>query len=382
MAPEIIFGWSAIDRVGDYVSAFAANHVLVVSDPGVQQAGWTDRVCAQLPQVGIRHSLFTNVSPNPRTAQIAEGARLFSERGCDMLVAVGGGSAIDCAKGIGVVASNGGPVGDYEGVDRVPIPMPPLLAVPTTAGSAAEVSQFAIVTDEKRRLKFAIISKGIVPDVALVDPSTTITMSAELTADTGMDALSHAVESAVSTAAGPQTLLYSTEAIRLIARYLGRSVRDAGDAEARSQMMLASMYAGLAFSNASLGLVHAMSHALGGYLDIPHGACNTTLLEHVSAFNAAAEPARYRRVLSALGEPVPQKDGDIVDAVLGGLARVRESTGFSGCVDPEETSMRAVDAHDLRGTLARNALADPCVATNPRRPTSAEVEELFANVVG
>lgn len=196
-----------------------------------------------------------------------------------------GFGAIDCAKGIGVASTNRKHMLEFKGVDHVPIPGPPFIAIPSTAGTSADVSQFAIINDTDRRCKFAIISKSVVPDVALIDPTTTTTMDPYLTACTGMDALVHAIEAFVSTAHSPLFDIHALEAIRLVCKHLPFAIRNPQDAEARGGMMLASLEAGLAFSNASLGAVHAMAHSLGGYLDLPHGECNVLLLDHVVAFN-------------------------------------------------------------------------------------------------
>lgn len=200
VAPEFVFGVDARKLAGRYAKNYGARKVLVVSDPGVVAAGWTYDVLVSLRGEGIEYVVFSSVTSNPKADEVMNGAELYQREGCNALVAVGGGSPIDCAKGIGIVSANKRDIVAFEGVDKVEFPTPPLICIPTTAGSAADVSQFAIITDVLRRVKFAIISKMIVPDIALIDPVTTISMAADLTAFTGMDALCHAIDAYVSTA--------------------------------------------------------------------------------------------------------------------------------------------------------------------------------------
>ncbi|BBI54130.1 hypothetical protein HORIV_65510 [Vreelandella olivaria] len=269
VAPEIIFGDGARHAAGNYVTTFGAEKVLLVSDPGVLLAGWVTDIEAKLLEANIAVERFTAVSPNPRVDEIMAGAEIYRETGCKAIVAIGGGSPMDCAKGIGIVTAHGGHILDFEGVDTIRVPIPPLIFIPSTAGTSADISQFAIISDQQRRMKFSIISKAVVPDVSLIDPEVTMTMSPYLTACTGVDALVHAIEAFVSTGSGPLTDTHALEAMRLISSHLEALVANPTDGELRAQVMLGSMQAGLAFSNAILGAVHAMSHSLGGFLDLP-----------------------------------------------------------------------------------------------------------------
>jgi alcohol dehydrogenase class IV len=379
VAPEFIFGNGALSKCAEYVRTFGATKILVVSDDGLVRAGWTPKVESLLKGAGIDFVRFDAVSPNPRDGEVMEGADYYRKQGCDMIVAVGGGSPMDCAKGIGVVAANGGHVLDFEGVDNVPIPMPPLLCIPTTAGTAADLSQFAIILDSLRSNKIAIISKGVVPDISLIDPETTCTMDAELSAATGMDALTHAIEAYASNAASPITDLHALKAIEYLIAYLPQAIRRPLDTEARAGVMLGSLLAGLAFSNASLGLVHAMAHALGGQLDLPHGLCNALLLEHVIAFNYEAAPERYDRVASALlAKPDPTRHGPSRGgsaAIAEGLARLRRSLGLGDRLEAAPVTAAQLDE------LARRALCDPCLLTNPRTASGADIVGIYAAIL-
>jgi alcohol dehydrogenase class IV len=220
VAPEFIFGSGARLLVGRYAKNFGARKVLIVTDSDVMAVGLVDPVFEALKNEGIDYEIYSDIKPNPTALQVSEGSKVYLDENCNFIVAVGGGSPMDCAKAIGIVSSNNKEVYEFEGVDKVLIPSPPLICIPTTAGSAADVSQFAIITDDDRKLKMAIVSKTVVPDVALIDPETTLTMDKSLTICTGFDVLSHAVEAFASNASSPITDLHALEAIRLVAKNL------------------------------------------------------------------------------------------------------------------------------------------------------------------
>lgn len=381
VAPEFVFGNGAMDLVPRYTRNLGGRRPLLVSDPGVEGAGWTGQVAASLEEAGIDPVLFTRIRPNPRIEEVSEGAVRYQDSECDIIIAVGGGSAMDCAKGIGILVSGGGEIQEYEGVDTLRTPCPPLVCVPTTAGSASEVSQFAILSDRERRLKFAIISKALVPDIALIDPDTLSTVDSYLAACTGIDALSHAIEALFSTAASPITDLHAIAAIQAILKWLPRALDPCGPgatgecdptAEAREGLMFGSLQAGLAFSNASLGAVHALAHSLGGLLDLPHGECNALLLPSVLGWNAPANPLALYRLAACFGQETSDGDaGEVADKTLGALRRFIAGTGIEGGL-----GTRGLEVEDIKD-LASAALLDPCMATNPRRATHAEVAELY-----
>jgi alcohol dehydrogenase len=289
-----------------------------------------------------------------------------------VIVCVGGGSVIDCAKGIGIVSSNRMNILDFEGVDNVPLPPPPIICIPTTAGTSADVSQFAIILDATERVKIAIISKAVVPDVSLVDPDTCATMDPYLTACTGMDALVHAIEAFVSQAHGPVSDLHAIEAIRLIHGNLLACLANPNDIKLRSNMMLGSLHAGLAFSNASLGAVHAMAHSLGGFKDLAHGECNAILLDHVIEFNYPQAEDRFVHIGREIGLDLRGTDAKTRQKTL--LTEVRRLKFAAGIT--RTLSERDVSRADL-GDLARKAFADPCIVTNPRRPGLRDIEVIY-----
>ena len=376
LVPELVFGAGARHLAGRYAKNFGTKKVLLVTDNGVEKTGMVDEVREDLFTAGIGVEIFSEVMPNPRADNVMMGAECYRDTGCSALVAIGGGSVIDCAKGIGIVSSNGQPITAFEGVDQVSIPPPPLICIPTTSGSSADVSQFAIINDPVRKIKIAIISKTLVPDVALIDPETLLTLSPKLTIYTGLDVLTHAIEAYVSNASSPLTDLHALEAIRLVAGNLTHSVQSPHDLSLRGEMMLASLHAGLAFSNASLGAVHAMAHSLGGYLDLPHGECNALLLDTVIAYNYASAPDRYDDIGEAMGFPVKTADrAERCRILCSGIRRFRTVLGITATLGTLGVT------HEVIPMLAENAMRDVSMATNPRIPNIQEIEALYESAL-
>ncbi|MCP8686973.1 alcohol dehydrogenase-like regulatory protein ErcA [Marinobacterium sedimentorum] len=372
VAPEILFGAGARKTVGNYARTFGARKVLLVSDPGVQKAGWVADVEQTLRESLIEYVVFTDVSPNPRSEEVMRGAALYASEGCNLIVAVGGGSPMDCAKGIGIVSSHGRHILEFEGVDTLTVPIPPLILIPTTSGTSADVSQFAIINDEFERVKISIVSKSVVPDVSLIDPETTMTMDPFLTACTGVDALVHAIEAFVSTGSGPMTDMHALDAIRLINGNLADLIRHPDDLQLREQVMLGSMKAGLAFSNAILGAVHAMSHSLGGYLDLPHGLCNAMLLEHVIDFNYRETPDKFKVIADTLGVDVRgMNSSEIRKRLMQRVIGLKQEVGLK-----ESLGVFGVNVSDIP-SLSKNAIKDPCILTNPRKSSRRDVEVIY-----
>jgi alcohol dehydrogenase len=370
VAPEFVIGEDARLLAGRYARNFCAQHVFIVTGPNIIRAGWVKDVTTSLDAEEIGYTIFPGVTPNPRDSEVMKGATLYKESGCDAIVAIGGGSPIDCAKGIGIVVSNKKDVLAFEGVDNVALPPPPMICIPTTAGTGADVSQFAIINATERRVKIAIISKMIVPDIALVDPVPLTTLSPELTAHTGMDAITHGIEAYVSNASSPVTDIQALESIRLMNGHLLSAYQHLASVEERYLTMLGSLLAGLAFSNASLGAVHAMAHSLGGYSDLPHGECNALLLEPVIAFNFDACPERYNAVGAILHDgPAAYSGGK--DQVIAGIRALRESLGVT-----DSLSDLGVSKNDIP-ELARKAFHDPCLATNPKKMMAGDIERIY-----
>jgi alcohol dehydrogenase len=372
VAPEFVFGPEAANLLGRYLVNFGAKNVLIVTDAGVIASGWTKKISNLIEEEGINYTVFSSVSANPRSEEVMAGADYYHDHQCDIIVVIGGGSPMDCAKGIGIVTTNHQNILTFEGIDNVPIPGPPLICIPTTAGTSADVSQFAIISNQQKRIKIAIISKTMVPDVALIDPLPTMTMSPYLTACTGMDALVHAIEAYVSTANSPLYDIHALEAVRLISANLLSILVNPTDIVFRNNLMMGSLLAGLAFSNASLGAVHAMAHSLGGLLDLPHGECNAILLEHVIAYNFREAADRYGKLGEALGLDLQgMQVPEIQEAVISEIRRLKKSVGIHKTLG--ESGTKRSDIPDL----AEKAMKDPCMVTNPRIPTQRDIEVIY-----
>src|SRR5471032_3475937 len=297
---------------------------------------------------------------------------MLEANACDFVVSLGGGSPHDCAKGIALCATNGGQIRDYEGVDQSEKPQLPLVAINPTAGTASEMTSFCIITDETRHVKMAIVDRNVTPLLSVNDPALMVGMPKGLTAATGMDALTHAIEAYVSTAATPITDACAIKAIELISANLRLAVRDGSDMQARENMAYAQFLAGMAFNNASLGYVHAMAHQLGGFYDLPHGVCNAVLLPHVQSFNASVCAKRLSDVAKAMGLDTQHLDHEQGAAVA--IAAIRKLSSDVGI--PSGLAELGVKADDIP-TLAANAMKDACGFTNPRPAEQEQIEEIF-----
>lgn len=372
VAPEFIMGAGARKLAARYMHNFATTKAMIVTDPGIIKAGWVADVIASLEAESLGHVLFDKVSPNPRNSEVMDGAQTFNDKNCDVIIAIGGGSPMDCAKAIGIAVTNGIHVDSFEGVDQVDIPGPPLICIPTTSGTAADVSQFSIITNLSEYRKYAIISKTVVPDVALIDPETALTMDPMLTACTGMDSLVHAIEAFFSLANSPITDMHAQSGMEKVLSALPKVMADPTNLEHRSEVTMGCLHAGLAFSNASLGAVHAMAHSLGGLLDLPHGECNAILLRHVIEFNANAVPERVELLGAKFGLDLRgMTEKQRVKAVLKAVDDFSSSVGIKG-----KLSERGVKNSDIID-LAKNALVDPCMLTNPRIPNQRDIECVY-----
>ncbi len=376
VAPEFVFGIGARKQTGTCVKNLGINQVLLVTDPGIIEKGWTGEIQQSLSNSGINSILFSNVSANPRDSEVMAGVEQYLSGNCNGIVAVGGGSPIDCAKGIAIVVANSGNILDYEGVDMIAEPGPPLVCVPTTSGSAADVSQFAIILDTKKKTKIAIISKAIIPNISLIDPEVTITKDPFLTACTGLDVLSHAVEAACSNASSPVTDLHALAAAKLVSENLVTAVKHPDNLMARYNMSLASLEAGLAFSNTSLGAVHAMSHSLGGLLDLPHGECNAILLPYVVKYNFPEAIDRFKNIAKAMGIQVEElTDKEVLDKLVCKITQIKEEAGIT--ISLKDAGVKPEDLMNL----AEKAVDDPCLLTNPRKADTKALEKIYREAV-
>ena len=373
MPVQNIIGPGALDEALQIVGKMGFRKALIVTDPGLSKIGVANTVSDKLAAQGIPATVFDGAQPNPTVSNVNAGLEALKAAQADLVVSLGGGSSHDCAKGIALVAANGGRIEDYEGVDKSAKPQLPLLAVNTTAGTASEMTRFTIITDETRHVKMAIVDKHVTPFLSVNDSGMMEGMPAALTAATGMDALTHAVESYVSTAATPLTDACAVKAIELIARYLPTAVSEPKNQEAREKMAYAQFLAGMAFNNASLGYVHAMAHQLGGFYDLPHGVCNALLLPHVEAFNMGAASGKLNEVGAILQANNPQLAG------LDPVAAIKKLADIVGI--PKSLEELGVKREDF-DVLAENALKDVCGLTNPVQASHAEIVGIFAAAFG
>lgn len=370
--PEMVFGLDSLAEAGFCAGRLGARRPFVVTDPGLIESGWVAELVLHLVDAGLAPQVWSGVTPNPKEHEVASGHAAYVDSGGDVIIGIGGGSALDAAKGIAILSGNRGSILDYAGVDLVTQPIPPLLMIPSTAGTGSDVSQFCIVTDTAKAVKVTIMGRALVPDISLTDPRLLATMPADLAAATGLDALTHAIESYVSLGHNPLADGHALSAARLVNRALVRSVDDPADERARMSMAQASLEAGLAFSNAILGATHAMSHQVGGLLDLPHGVVNGVLLPHVIRFNAAVVPERFSALAGAMGLDVDGVPDDVAAEMLADHVQVlAQAVGA-----PRRLGELGVCDDDV-DRLATTALDDACLTTNPRPASHEDIAAIF-----
>ncbi|HHX8681200.1 MULTISPECIES: L-threonine dehydrogenase [Vibrio] len=367
-----LMGAGCLKDAADSIQSQGFKKGLIVTDKILNQIGVVKQVQDLLTERDVATVVYDGTQPNPTITNVNDGLALLKENECDFVISLGGGSPHDCAKGIALVASNGGKIGDYEGVDQSAKPMLPLVSINTTAGTASEMTRFCIITDEERHIKMAIVDKHTTPLMSVNDPELMLAKPASLTAATGMDALTHAIEAYVSIAATPITDAVAIKAIELIQTHLRTAVKNGENLEAREQMAYAQFMAGMAFNNASLGYVHAMAHQLGGFYDLPHGVCNAILLPHVQRYNAQVCPERLRDVAKAMGVDVEGMSAEQgAAAAIDAIVELAKDVGI-----PSGIKELGAKLEDIP-TLADNALKDACGFTNPKQATHEEISKIF-----
>jgi alcohol dehydrogenase len=373
-----LIGIGAAKEIPAKIAALGGSKPLIVTDKGITAAGITEQITGLLNEAGMDYVVFDETVPNPTDTNVHDGVKVYQEQGCDSLITLGGGSAHDCGKGVGLVIANGGKIQDYEGVDKSTHPMPPYVAVNTTAGTASEMTRFCIITDTERKVKMAIVDWRVTPGVAVDDPTLMMGMPPALTAATGMDALTHAVEAYVSVAATPMTDSAAEKAIALIAQHLRPAVANGSDINAREGMCYAQYLAGMAFNNASLGHVHAMAHQLGGFYDLPHGECNAILLPHVSNFNLISKVDRFAKIAELMGEDTTGlSQRDAADLAIEAIKKLSADIGIpAGLKELGERYGKDVKEEDIP-VMTGNAQKDACGLTNPRQPNDLDVEAIY-----
>lgn len=373
--PEIIFGRGSLHHTGQCSLRLGAKKVFLVSDPGIEEAGWVQQLMDILKKEGVEWVYYSGVTSNPRDYEVELGAEFYLKNDTDVIIAIGGGSALDTAKGIAIIASNGGKIRDYEGANRVQRPLPPMVFITTTAGSGSDISQFCIITDVERSVKMSIITRTLVPNISIVDPLILQTKTEKLIIQSAVDALAHAVESYVSRIASPFTEMHSLKAIDLILRHLKEAV-ETRSLDSLEQLSVAAISASMAFSNAGLGAEHALAHSLGGYFDMAHGNVHPILLPSVMRFNLSHATEK----MANIGRVILNKrlTSDLATAE-GGINKLEDFfSSFNVSLKLHEEIVED-QKHKLK-QICDMAVHDACNLTNPRMASSEELLEICQEV--
>ncbi|MHA6529100.1 iron-containing alcohol dehydrogenase [Paenibacillus sp. BAC0078] len=371
-----IMGKGCLKDIAPYIQELNLKKALVVTDKFLIKSGIAGKLLAVLDEAGIAYVVYDEVKPNPTCKNVHDGVEFLNANACDYLISIGGGSPQDTAKAIGIIATNGGHIKEYEGVHKSKNKSLPIIAVNTTAGTSAEVTINYVITDEERKVKMVMVDKNSLATISVNDPELMVDKPAALTAATGMDALTHAIEALVTPGAYPVTDATALAAVELIFGNLARTVKNGHDIEAREQMVYAIFLGGLAFNNAGLGYVHAMAHQLGGVYDLPHGVCNAMLLPYVEEENAKHVPEKFRSIAKAIGLQIEGKsDKECADFVIESIKALSKEVGI-----PSKLSELGVNEVDL-DLLAENSMKDACAPGNPFIPTKEEVIALFRKIL-
>ncbi|GAB6137750.1 iron-containing alcohol dehydrogenase [Halanaerobaculum tunisiense] len=380
MLPTVNFmGPGCVEVVGERCDILGAEKVLIVTDSFLKsmEDGPVDQVLGYLEEAGVGYAIYDGVEANPKDRNVYEGLEIYEERDCDMIVTVGGGSSHDCGKGIGVAATHDGDLyEDYAGIELLENETPPMVCVNTTAGTASEVTRHAVITDTSQdpHVKFVMVSWRNTPDVSINDPELMVAKPPALTAATGMDALTHALETYVSTGANPLTDAAALESMKLVADNLRNAVYNGEDIEARENMANASVLAGYAFNNGGLGYVHAMAHQLGGFYDMPHGIANAILLPYVEKFNLGAKLERFADIAEIFGVQTEDlSTREAAEAALEAIKQLSEDIGIPTSLSDSEFDVKEEDFK----AMAKYALEDGNAGTNPRKGDAEAVAGLF-----
>lgn len=361
------FGEGVSQKLGETAAGMGAKKAFVVYDKGVKAAGIVDGLIASLKAAGVEAVEYDGVLPNPPDTQVEEAAAIARSADVDIIVAVGGGSSIDSAKAINILLTNPSPINQYDGINTVKAPGKPLIAIPTTAGTASEVTAFSIVTDTARKKKMVIGGQFVGATLALADPLLTVAMPPKITASTGLDALTHAIEAYVSKWAMIPTDVLALKAIELIRKNIVTATKNGSCVEARSAMLLGSMMAGFAFTNAVLGLVHSIAHPLSAHFNLPHGVANAIGLPYVMEYNMASAPARFRDIAVALGIDVTgMSDAAAAQAAVDLVKSLNKELEIP-------TLKECGITRDMFDLIAEDALKEVSTLFNPRDPSKEDI---------
>ncbi|TBL79458.1 iron-containing alcohol dehydrogenase [Paenibacillus thalictri] len=367
----IQFGVGAVQDLAVHVKKLNGTKVLLVSDPGVQKAGMTGRLEQALRTGGVPYTLYNDIEPEPDIEGVMRGTLLAKSESCDCIVGVGGGSALDTAKAIGLMMANEGHIRDYVGINIVPKKGAPVIALPTTAGTGSELTIWSVLSDKQAKVKLSVGSPYNCPDLAICDPELTLSLPAHVTAATGMDALTHALESFVNKATQPISEGMSLQAMKLIARSLRTAVFQGENLEARYDMLMASLIAAMAFNPTRLGLAHALAIPLGAHFKIPHGTVNAILLPEVMEFNLRGNLSKFKEIAQIFGMPVDGRSPtDAAEQAVVAVRRLKQDVGIT-----QTLSDYGVTEADL-GYIAEEAMTSGNVPVNPVQPTPHDLQQI------
>jgi len=368
---NIVFGMGSLSQLPALLSKSNSDKVLIISDRGLEKLGVVKKVTDILDVAGISYKAFVDVEPNPSIETVNAATKAYNVSGATSIVALGGGSPMDVAKAVGVLAKFGGEISQYEGANLVPGAIVPIIAIPTTAGTGSEVTAFSVITDKSRNYKLTVFSYELIPSYALLDPELIMSLPTSIAASTGIDALVHALEAYLSTAASPFSDAMAEKAMELIGKNIRTFVANRKNEEAASAMMSASMFAGIAFAWARLGNVHAMAHPLGGFFNVPHGVANAILLPIVVEYNALADTGRYEKIYSYIKKnkvmPLRFNPQMLVE-------EIKELTASLGI--PANLSEVGVK-EDKIPAMAKDAMKSGNILVNPRQTNQKDIEMLY-----
>ncbi|OVE66899.1 1,3-propanediol dehydrogenase [Clostridium diolis] len=375
LVPSVNFmGANSVSVVGERCKILGGKKALIVTDKFLRdmEGGAVELTVKYLKEAGLDVAYYDGVEPNPKDVNVIEGLKVFKNENCDMIVTVGGGSSHDCGKGIGIAATHEGDLYDYAGIETLSNPLPPIVAVNTTAGTASEVTRHCVLTNTKKKIKFVIVSWRNLPLVSINDPMLMVKKPAGLTAATGMDALTHAIEAYVSKDANPVTDASAIQAIKLISQNLRQAVALGENLEARENMAYASLLAGMAFNNANLGYVHAMAHQLGGLYDMPHGVANAMLLPHVERYNMISNPKKFADIAEFMGENISGLSViEAAEKAIDAMFRLSKDVGI-----PASLKEMGIKEEDFE-YMAELALLDGNAFSNPRKGNERDIVNIF-----
>ena len=380
---NITVGKGSLAKLSEIAKKLGGSHAFLMSGPHLAKMGLVEKAAESLKSAGIEVDTFTEIEGNPSVETVEKATVAFKEADADFIVAFGGGSPMDVAKAVGVTAKYGGSITEYEGAHKVPGPIIPLIAIPTTAGTGSEVTAFSVITDHSRDYKLTVFSYEILPAYAILDAELLTTAPASVAAACGIDAFIHAEEAYISTAASPFSDAMAEKAMNLIGKNIRRFVANRGDIEAAEAMLVGSLFAGIAFSFARLGNVHAMSHPVSAFFDVPHGVANAVLLPVIAEYNALADHGRYLTIYNDIS-PVPAYEEEfeplmLVDAIrelceaIGIPANLTEAINNASKTGPVSTE----EIESKIEAMAVDAMKSGNIAVNPRSSRQCDIEMLY-----